>query len=106
MNTPLFSRHARRLLVAGYAVLGVQSLAQADLRCGTALVSEGASTYAVQKKCGPPVHREVIPAALAADGARRAQAATIEHWVYGPRNGATYQLKFIDGTLVSIDLSR
>jgi hypothetical protein len=45
------------------ALVGGQSLAYADMRCGTALVTQGNSTYEVQSKCGPPAHREVIPAA-------------------------------------------
>jgi hypothetical protein len=75
------------------------------MRCGSGLISEGDSTFEVLRKCGEPVHREVIPAAPAAQS-RRSQAATIEHWGYGPWGGAYYELKFIDGKLVSISFSR
>lgn len=37
---------------------------------------------------------------------QKANAVTVENWVYGPRNGAHYKLKFIDGKLVSIGVSR
>jgi hypothetical protein len=106
MNRRLALKQARPLLAAGIALAGFQGVACADMRCGTALVAEGASTYDVRTKCGPPAQRDVIPAAPGAGAAGRNHAATLEHWVYGPRNGATYQLKFIDGTLVRIDSSR
>jgi hypothetical protein len=94
-------------IVFGHSFLaGFQSPSYADMRCGTTLVAEGNSTYEVQTKCGPPTHREVIPAATSQDWPKRNHAATIENWVYGPRNGASYQLKFIDGKLVKIDSSR
>lgn len=88
------------------ALATFQGTAYADMRCGTNLVSEGASTYEVRKKCGLPAHREVMPAAPASNTSHQRHAAMVEHWVYGPKNGATYELKFIDGRLVSIHSSR
>jgi hypothetical protein len=84
----------------------LHSFAYADMRCGTGLVAEGDSTYEVQRKCGTPAHREVFPANPGHNRAKWNHAATIENWIYGPRNGASYQLKFINGKLVAIDLSR
>lgn len=84
----------------------LHSFAYADMRCGTGLVAEGDSTYEVQRKCGAPAQREVIPANPGQNRVERNHAATIENWIYGPRNGASYQLKFIDGKLVAIGLSR
>lgn len=90
----------------GFITLAVlQVPAHADMRCGTSLISEGDSTFEVLRKCGEPAHREVIPA-VAAVQSRNSQAATIENWGYGPWGGAYYELKFIDGKLVSIDFSR
>lgn len=95
-----------RLVAAVLLSASLYTTANADMRCGTGLIAEGASRYEVQKKCGPPAHREAIPADPGPNRAERNHAATIENWVYGPRNGASYQLKFIDGKLVAIDSSR
>jgi hypothetical protein len=75
------------------------------MRCNTGLVSEGDTTFDVERQCGAPTDRQIIPAAAVTQG-QKGNAATVENWVYGPRNGAYYQLKFIDGKLVSIDVSR
>lgn len=79
----------------------------ADMRCKSGLVSEGDLTEEVKSKCGEPKSRKLIPAAPASmhNGERR-QGANIEYWRYGPRNGAYYELKFIDARLVSIKYSR
>lgn len=83
-----------------------QNHAFADMRCGTNLVSEGESTYDVKRKCGEPNAREVIPATSSNQRPQKNHAVTVENWVYGPQNGAYYQLKFLDGKLVSISFSR
>ena len=93
-------------VVVGVILLSIHSLASADMRCGTGLISEGDSTYEVQKKCGPPSHREAIPAEPNLNKSQKNHAVTVENWVYGPQNGAYYRLKFLDGKLVSIDFSR
>lgn len=80
--------------------------AHASMRCDKGIISEEDSTYEVETKCGPPSYKEVIPAAPGFNRNRQNHAATIENWVYGPKNGAIYQLKFIDGKLVNIDFSR
>lgn len=85
------------------SALAFQATAYADMRCKSGLASEGDLTREVERKCGAPQDRKVIPAAPASihNGQRR-QGANIEYWTYGPRNGAYYELKFIDARLVSI----
>ncbi|WP_426119921.1 DUF2845 domain-containing protein [Pseudomonas sp. DSP3-2-2] len=87
------------------AMIAGQSSAFADMRCNTGLVSEGDTTSDVERQCGTPSDRQIIPAVAVSQG-QKANAVTVENWVYGPRNGAYYKLKFIDGKLVSIDVSR
>lgn len=88
------------LLAAG---TGVRA---ATLRCADGLVDEGDLSAEVRRKCGEPVDREVIGPALDSRGYPVRGAATVEHWVYGPRNGMYHYLHFIDGRLVEIHSER
>jgi hypothetical protein len=72
-------------------------------RCGTQLVSLDDRTFQVLRKCGEPVVRETIGYTL---GEYNRQELPIEEWVYGPRNGMLYFLRFVGGRLVSIDSQR
>lgn len=80
--------------------------AQASLRCGQSLVEEGDSVEQVLAACGAPGERKVIPPALRNNGVPRFNAAETQFWTYGPANGATRYLKFIDGKLVEIRVER
>lgn len=57
-------------------------------------------------KVREPAARQVTNPSV--DGAGRIVrgAATVEHWIYGPTNGMSYQLRFIDGRLVRIRSQR
>jgi len=72
-------------------------------RCGTQLVSLGDRSFMVLRKCGEPVARESIGHTL---GEYNRQELPIEEWVYGPRNGMLYFLRFVGNRLVSIDGQR
>ncbi|WP_076017633.1 DUF2845 domain-containing protein [Pseudomonas sp. ATCC PTA-122608] len=103
------NRHSGKGLYLAFslalAMMAGQSSAFADMRCSTSLISEGDTSSDVERQCGAPSDRQIIPAAAAPRG-EKSNAVTVENWVYGPRNGAYYKLKFIDGKLVSIDVSR
>ncbi|NLY13679.1 MAG: DUF2845 domain-containing protein [Gammaproteobacteria bacterium] len=84
------------------ALLGLLS-AQASastFRCGTQLVSLGDRSFQVLRKCGEPVNREVVGYTLGEFDRREMR---IEEWVYGPRNGMLYFLRFEGGRLTRID---
>ncbi|WP_213881507.1 DUF2845 domain-containing protein [Pseudomonas sp. dw_358] len=94
-----------KLPALGVLLCAFSFQASAAMRCNSTLVSEGDSTFEVQRKCGAPANREVIPAAPVT-GNKPNQSVTVENWEYGPWSGAYYLLKFFDGKLVSIDMSR
>ncbi|TBU93466.1 DUF2845 domain-containing protein [Phytopseudomonas dryadis] len=78
----------------------------ASMRCGTALVTLDDTLEQVQEKCGDPEQRRINPPALRPNGVPRFNAAEVQHWVYGPHNGAYRHLRFIDGKLVDIRTER
>lgn len=92
------------VLILMLLLLGVPA-AHADMRCNQGLVGEGDSTAEVLRQCGQPDDRQIIAAAPVPQR-KQGNAVTVENWLYGPRNGAYYQLKFLDGKLVNIDVSR
>lgn len=90
-----------RILV-GALLLVAATGAQATLRCNTHVIQEGALAPEVERKCGEPVSRDVYrPVANAAGNVGR-DAATVEIWAYGPRNGVYRYLRFVEGRLVKI----
>ncbi|GAC1036631.1 DUF2845 domain-containing protein [Pseudomonas sp. No.117] len=95
--------HVRHLLLIP---LLLPLLAQASLRCGQSLVEEGDSVEQVLAACGAPAERKVIPPALRNNGVPKFNAAETQFWTYGPANGATRQLRFVDGKLVEIRVER
>lgn len=99
------TRNAMILLVT--AVLAViHTSAHASMRCSNGIISEGDSTLVVLDKCGEPASSQTIPPVIGANGLPQNNSVTIENWVYGPDNGASRYLKFIDGKLVRIETRR
>ncbi|HBZ94052.1 MAG TPA: hypothetical protein DEO91_10195 [Pseudomonas sp.] len=92
---------ANRYLLGCLLALSLMPAAQASMRCGTTLISEGDLTVDVRRKCGEPDHREVIPPSSPQGG-----GVTVEQWVYGPSNGMYRYLRFLDGKLVEIRVAR
>lgn len=80
--------------------------AQATMRCGTALISEGDTMSTVLDKCGAPLRRSSEGPAKRVNGVPKLNAAKISVFVYGPNGGAYQYLRFIDEKLVEIDLRR
>ncbi|ABJ15703.1 TPA: DUF2845 domain-containing protein [Pseudomonas aeruginosa] len=90
------------VLLAMAAMLGSYGVAAATLRCGSAIVSEGDLIDDVLRKCGNPDSRKIEGPAVDGSGYIVRGAATVENWVYGPRNGWYQKLRFVDGRLVQI----
>lgn len=93
-------------LAAAVLLLPAMGAHAATMRCGNGLISTGDTAMMVAEKCGEPASRQVTNPAV--DGAGRIVrgAATVEHWIYGPTNGMSYLLRFIDGRLVQIRSQR
>ena len=91
------------ILLAG-SMLG--AAAEASMRCGTRLVHLNDTREQVETKCGPADSETSEGPSLRSDGVVQPGAVRIDRWVYGPRNGANYYLRFIDGSLVEIRMER
>ncbi|MFJ3483885.1 DUF2845 domain-containing protein [Pseudomonas sp. NPDC090202] len=96
----------RTWLLAGLVALSFAGSASATMRCGTALISVGDSASVVREKCGPPDSAVDEMPAVRSNGVPQLNAAKITHWVYGPRNGASQHLRFVEDKLVSIEMRR
>lgn len=73
-----------------------------SIRCGNDLVSIGDFSFRVNEKCGEPISKEVIGYTIK----NNEREFKIELWVYGPRDGVYYYLKFEGGKLVEITTER
>lgn len=90
------------ILSSALALCGLP--AQADtMRCGSNLVSSGDRSFEVERKCGPPVHRDVVGYAL---GRNDRHEFMLEEWVYGPNNGMLSILVFEGNRLTRIETRR
>lgn len=95
-----------RVIFPILVTVSFHSVANASMRCPKGIVSGGETTFEVLHKCGEPDSKERIERVLGSDGLPVTNSATIENWVYGPKNGMYRFLKFIDGTLVKIESHR
>lgn len=75
-------------------------------RCGSALVSTGATTSEVQSKCGTPVSNDFVGYRQVLDQYGYRQEVSVEEWTYGPRSGMYYFLRFEGGRLSEIRSKR
>ncbi len=87
-------------------LLATSSAALASMRCNGGLINEGDNSLEVLRKCGEPDARERTLPTLQENGLPPEGAVTVERWAYGPRNGMTRYLRFLDGTLVQITSTR
>ncbi|MBB2493462.1 DUF2845 domain-containing protein [Aquipseudomonas ullengensis] len=86
------------------AALLASGLAEAStLRCGSNLINEGDRAFEVEKKCGPPTHRDQVGYTLSGYDRRE---YSIEEWVYGPKNGMLNILTFEGNRLKRIETRR
>lgn len=81
-------------------------LSAATLRCGSALISTGDHVGEVLDKCGEPNSREVIGYRQRGDYWGNYEEVRIDEWVYGPRSGMYYFLRFEGNRLTEIDSQR
>lgn len=96
----------KALLLSGLSLLMFASTADATMRCGTSLISLGDTVSVVREKCGAPDSSVDQAPAVRNNGVPRFNAVKVTLWVYGPRNGASQHLKFIEDKLVAIDTRR
>ncbi|SEJ68248.1 DUF2845 domain-containing protein [Pseudomonas sp. NFR16] len=96
----------KSLLLSGLSLLMFTGVASATMRCGTALVSLGDTASVVREKCGAPDRSEDQNPVARVNGVPKLNAVKVSFWVYGPRNGASQHLKFIEDKLVAIDTRR
>jgi len=73
------------------------------LRCEKGIVSSGDRTTEVTSKCGEPVARDMLGYTLDTNGNNE---FLVEEWLYGPRNGMNYYLRFEGGRLKSVESKR
>lgn len=86
------------------SLLLLATAAQAStLRCEKGIVSSGDRTTEVTSKCGEPVARDMLGYTLDANGNNE---FLVEEWLYGPRNGMNYYLRFEGGHLKSVESKR
>ena len=81
-------------------------LSAATLRCSSALISTGDHAREVLDKCGEPNSREVIGYRQRGDYWGNSEEVRIDEWVYGPRSGMYYFLRFEGNRLTDIDSQR
>lgn len=91
---------SRTLLVLSLVAPLVQGQ---TLRCGTGLVSTGDRAFEVERKCGPPLQRDLVGYTL---GAYARQESVVEEWLYGPSNGMLSILTFEGNRLKRIETRR
>lgn len=90
------------LLIAGWCA-PVQAL---TLRCNGGLVQQDDSLADVLRKCGEPDARVRTLPVLRNNGVPKLNAVTVDIWTYGPRNGMTRELRFIEGKLKEVRSTR
>lgn len=96
----------KTFLLSGLSLLMFAGMAEATMRCGTALISVGDTLSVVREKCGEPDRSVEHQPAVRNNGVTRFNAVKVTLWVYGPRNGASQHLKFIEDKLVTITMRR
>ena len=90
------------ILCAALAVSSSSAVAS-TFRCGSKLVSLGDRAFPVLRSCGGTSSREHIGYT---SGFYNRDEQPIEEWVYGPKGGMYYYLRFVGGELVKISSER
>lgn len=90
------------ILCAALAVTSSTAVAS-TFRCDSKLVSLGDRAFTVLRTCGEPNSREQIGYT---SGFYNRDEQPIEEWVYGPKGGMYYYLRFVGGVLVKISSER
>ena len=80
--------------------------ASSTFRCNSALVSLGASMQEVRNKCGEPVAKENIGFKQRINQYGHTHQLHVAEWLYGPKGGMYYFLRFEGGDLAKISSTR
>ena len=88
----------RFIFIIALFIIFLTAIPSDALRCGCSLIFIGDPTFLVLKRCGEPIHKELIRHGI--------KGAKIESWVYGPTSGMYYYLIFRDGKLYEIESFR
>jgi hypothetical protein len=82
-------------------------LAGSGMRCSGRLVTTPDTTIdETLSRCGEPVSRERLGYKEVVDYYGYRSEVMVEEWIYGPRNGMYYFLRFEGGRLVKVDSRR
>lgn len=100
---PFIPRALLALLLVAAWCAPAQAL---TLRCSKGLVLQEDSLAEVLRKCGEPDKRVRTLPALRNNGVPKLNAVTVDIWTYGPRNGMTRELHFIEGKLKEVRSTR
>ncbi len=91
-------------------LISSQANAASTMRCSSKLVSLDDLSSQVESKCGTPVNREHVGYREVATYTYGYQTGfsevPVEEWIYGPRNGMYYYLRFEANRLVKIESKR
>lgn len=99
----VFANATLALLLLGFAV---PAQASSTFRCNSKLVSLQASTHEVQSKCGAPMEQAHLGYKQLTNEYGHTHEVGIEEWVYGPKGGMYYFLRFEGGYLSKISSRR
>lgn len=95
-----------RLLALLCLLFATSAQASSTLRCGSSLVSTGASAAEVQDKCGQPVSQETLGYKEVPTYNGDFVEVVVEEWIYGPRGGMYDFLRFEGNRLTRIESRR
>lgn len=87
-------------------IIASNAQASSTHRCGSALVSLGASTAEVRAKCGAPTSAAPVGFKNIVDDYGFHQEVHVEEWTYGPNHGMYHFLRFEGNRLRRIDSER
>ena len=85
------------------ALLIASTACAESFRCGSDIIRPGYDSYTVLRRCGEPVHKEVLGYKLAGD---RSREAKIERWIYGPDSGYYTYLRIEGGVVKTVQFVR
>ncbi len=91
------------LLLLGWSAA---SFASSTFRCNSTLVSLGASMQEVRNKCGEPVAKEDLGFKQVINQYSHSHQVHVAEWLYGPKGGMYYFLRFEGGNLSKISSTR
>lgn len=94
------------LLLLSLLVLASGAHASSTHRCGSALVSLGASISEVGSKCGEPSSAALVGYKEILDDYGFRHEVQVEEWIYGPTNGMYHFLRFEGNRLRRIESKR